>query len=122
MLFTFKTVALAVLAVVAVGNVQVQGAPLPSSPSSSLSVESSAAIAESQTQVSSVQAVQFKRCVFLLCWSLEFLADGTCFSSDNLDAQSSASASPSGPSSSMTTKESGVKKTYSKRRIARRHP
>ena len=51
MLFTFKTVALAVLAVVTVGNVQ--GAPLPSSSSpiqTNSLVESSATIADSQTE------------------------------------------------------------------------
>jgi len=55
MLFTFKTVALAVLAVVAVGNV-VQGAPVLSSSSSS----SSTLVVEGSAHV------LVQRCVFLL--------------------------------------------------------
>ena len=71
MLFTFKTVALAVLAVVAVGNVQVQGAPLPSSSSSSpiqitSLVESSTTIADSQTEGPALVPVNTRYVVLLL--------------------------------------------------------
>jgi len=73
MFFTFKTVALAVLAVVAVGNVQVQvqGAPLPSSSSSSpiqitSLVESSTTIADSQTEGLAPALVNTRYVVLLL--------------------------------------------------------
>ena len=78
MLFTFKTVALAVLAVVAVGNVgvRVQGAPLPPPSSPTSLVEGS--VAQTQTQGSTYGPVRYVLSFTLVCLEYDVDDDVQC--------------------------------------------